>query len=128
MKALPIADGPAWMQSAHCVKLDQFALLLPEPRGTDTAQLCRRCPVRPTCMGWALVIGADEGVLGGIEPDQRRVIRERLLERLDGRPMAGSPELAEVVRTHTRSRVHRASEKPNPRGNGACRLSASSRP
>ena len=99
------ADRHSWMQAARCVELDRHALTDPDPRGTDRPWLCLRCPVQATCLGWALVTGADQGVLGGVGPEQRRAIRAELLARLGGRSMAGSPELAEVVRNQTQPRL-----------------------
>jgi WhiB family redox-sensing transcriptional regulator len=99
------ADRHSWVQAARCVELDRHALTDPDPRGTDSPWLCLRCPVQATCLGWALVTGADQGVLGGVGPEQRRAIRAELLTRLGGRSMAGSPELAEVVRNQTQPRL-----------------------
>ncbi|MDN5747800.1 MAG: hypothetical protein L0H64_04685 [Pseudonocardia sp.] len=44
---------------------------------------------------------ATEGVLGGTSPALRRQLRADLVRRLAGRPIAGSPELAAMVRAHT---------------------------
>lgn len=94
------ADRGSWMQSGHCVKINPKALRVPRDSVVSvTTELCRSCPVRPTCLGWALVNGIDDGILGGIDPARRRRLRRDLLKRLQGRPIAGSAELAELVRT-----------------------------
>lgn len=38
-------------------------------------RICRACPVRIQCLGWALENRVTEGVWGGTTPDERRVIR-----------------------------------------------------
>lgn len=99
------------MRGAHCVKLDPRALSGPRPRGADSPRLCRGCPVQPTCLGWALVSGADQGVLGGTEPGYRHGLRARLQQRLGSRPIAGSPELADDVRAYSQPGRHTAGKR-----------------
>lgn len=48
-----------------------------------------------------MVTNATEGVLGGTSPVRRRQLRADLIRRLAGRPIAGSPELAALVRAHS---------------------------
>ncbi len=105
------AIGHGWMRAAHCVKRDRPALSGPRPRGADSPRLCRSCPVQPTCPGWALVIGVDNGVLGGLEPGYRRGLRVQLQQRLGDRPMAGSRELADIVRTYSEPSFHTAGKR-----------------
>lgn len=112
--ASPSVDRHSWMQAARCVKLDWRALTDPGPGGADSPWLCVQCPLRATCLGWALVPGASRGVLGRVGPDDRRAIRAKLLTRLGGRSMVGSSELAEVVRIHTRPRSHSRHKRANP--------------
>jgi hypothetical protein len=96
-------DRGTWQRSAHCVRLHEDALSSPHGHRSApiTAELCSSCPVRPTCLGWALVTGAPEGVLGGVGPKRRQQLRVGLLRRLQGRPIAGSPELTQVVRANS---------------------------
>lgn len=97
-------DQANWQRNAYCVKIDPQALSAHTSNGHArhvTRHLCRACPVQPTCLGWALVTNATEGVLGGTSPALRRQLRADLVRRLAGRPIAGSPELAAMVRAHT---------------------------
>lgn len=94
------ANRGSWLRAGHCVKLNPILLRSRRP-AAPTQELCRSCPVQPTCLGWALVVGADHGIVGGIEPARRRQLRADLLRRLAGRPIPGSPELAERVSANT---------------------------
>jgi WhiB family transcriptional regulator, redox-sensing transcriptional regulator len=38
--------------------------------------ICRRCAVQDPCLGWALRSGQQEGVWGGLDPDERRALRD----------------------------------------------------
>ncbi|MFD5661502.1 WhiB family transcriptional regulator [Streptomyces hirsutus] len=40
-------------------------------------QRSRRCPVTETCLQWALEIGEDLGVWGGLSEDERRAMKRR---------------------------------------------------
>ena len=102
------ADRGSWLRAGHCVKLNPTLLRLRRP-AAPTQELCRSCPVQPTCLGWALVVGADQGIVGGIKPARRRRLRADLLRRLAGRPIPGSPELAEHVSANTS-----AKDRPSP--------------
>lgn len=53
--------------------------------------VCADCPVRADCLAFALEQGLDEGILGGLDPAQRRAIRAfdlRLMLAANGRPAA----------------------------------------
>jgi WhiB family transcriptional regulator, redox-sensing transcriptional regulator len=39
--------------------------------------VCQRCEVQDPCLGWALSSGQQEGVWGGLDPDERRALRQR---------------------------------------------------
>lgn len=44
--------------------------------------VCRGCPVRVECLSLALGAGLDEGIFGGLDPAQRRALRQvRAAER-----------------------------------------------
>ena len=40
-------------------------------------QVCARCPVRATCLRFALVTGQDYGIWGGLTEGERRQLRRR---------------------------------------------------
>lgn len=67
-----------WTADAACRGLDT-ELFYPV---ADTARLaapakaiCADCPVRADCLAWALEIGDDHAVLGGLTPRERRALR-----------------------------------------------------
>ena len=37
--------------------------------------ICRDCPVRATCLDWALASGQEAGIWGGLTEDERRRLR-----------------------------------------------------
>jgi WhiB family redox-sensing transcriptional regulator len=41
----------------------------------EAKRICRVCPVQTQCLAWALENGVTDGVWGGTNPDERRVIR-----------------------------------------------------
>jgi WhiB family redox-sensing transcriptional regulator len=46
-------------------------------------QICRSCPVRLVCLEWAIDVGADHGIWGGLTEQERQSLRRR---RRSGRP------------------------------------------
>jgi len=40
-------------------------------------QICRTCPVQTPCLEWAISIGADDGIWGGLSEQERRSLRRR---------------------------------------------------
>lgn len=51
-------------------------------QGIDKAKLiCRDCPVRAPCLGWALDRGVAFGIWGGFTEDERRAICGTLIRR-----------------------------------------------
>ncbi|WP_433017983.1 WhiB family transcriptional regulator [Kribbella sp. CA-294648] len=43
----------------------------------EAKAVCHRCDVRAECLDWALRIGQDHGVWGGLSPDERDALRRR---------------------------------------------------
>jgi WhiB family redox-sensing transcriptional regulator len=41
-------------------------------------RVCARCPVRASCLAWALRGGEQDGIWGGTTPGERRCLRARL--------------------------------------------------
>ncbi|MDJ0343537.1 WhiB family transcriptional regulator [Streptomyces sp. H10-C2] len=39
--------------------------------------VCHRCPVTESCLRWALEVGQDAGVWGGLDEDERRAAKRR---------------------------------------------------
>ncbi len=70
-----------WRAFGECLNEDP-ELFFPVGRGgpaiaqaEDAKLVCGRCEVREACLAWAVDTGQDEGVWGGMDPDERRVLR-----------------------------------------------------
>ena len=69
------------MSRAACIGQDHelfFPVGTSEPALAQTEiskQICDGCPVRETCLEWALDTCQDAGVWGGLDEEQRREIR-----------------------------------------------------
>jgi WhiB family transcriptional regulator, redox-sensing transcriptional regulator len=88
------STGADWRDHAACRDMDTELFF---PVGTSgpaldqigrAKQVCARCPVRSSCLEWALATGQNAGVWGGTTEDERRALRprhaRRALGRLDG--------------------------------------------
>ena len=85
--------GPAlkWQDKSACLTEDP-ELFFPIGNGApaqlqaeEAKQVCRGCPVRTECLAWALENGADHGVWGGLDEDERKkVLRKTARKRLLG--------------------------------------------
>jgi WhiB family redox-sensing transcriptional regulator len=74
---------PDWRDHAACRDADP-ELFFPDGDAraaraqVKTAKLiCRGCPVRATCLTWALASGQQHGIWGGLTEDQRRGLNRR---------------------------------------------------
>lgn len=67
----------------------------------QAVRVCGNCPVRRHCLRHALTAPETYGVWGAIGESKRREVRAELRRQLDGRPMAGSPELTAVLDEYT---------------------------
>jgi WhiB family redox-sensing transcriptional regulator len=47
----------------------------------EAKQVCRRCDVREQCLSWALDMGQDHGVWGGMSEDERRALKRKNTRR-----------------------------------------------
>ena len=76
--------GTDWIKSAACLQSDP-ELFFPIGTTTDNAlaqldeakRVCAGCPVRAACLRWALALGLDGGVFGGLSEAERRAIKRR---------------------------------------------------
>jgi len=73
-----IPHRPAWMwrSACHGRSIDDF---FPTP-GADTASAratCARCPVREECLAFALADRTTQGIWGGTDETERRVLRRQ---------------------------------------------------
>lgn len=86
----PSADLPVntnWRAAGECRKEDPELFF---PIGTtgpallqieEAKSVCRRCPVIEQCLQWALEMGEDAGVWGGLSEDERRSMKRRAARR-----------------------------------------------
>ena len=70
-----------WFSSASCLidhqhERERWYPDRSTPKTTieETRRICRRCPVRGECLGWALGVGDWHGIWGGFTADERRAI------------------------------------------------------
>jgi WhiB family redox-sensing transcriptional regulator len=72
-----------WRKRAACKDEDPELFFPIGDVGPAVAQIdeakaiCRRCPVIDECLNWALTMGEDDGVWGGMSEDERRAVRRR---------------------------------------------------
>ena len=74
-------DDMWWLPEARCIGTDPELFF---PVGTSPSALaqtatakriCEACDVRPECLEWSLMTFQDAGVWGGLDEEERRVIR-----------------------------------------------------
>jgi WhiB family redox-sensing transcriptional regulator len=72
-----------WRHRAACIEEDPelfFPVGNSGPALTQIAEakaVCRRCPVSSDCLTFALEVGLDAGVWGGMSEDERRALKRR---------------------------------------------------
>lgn len=45
-------------------------------QGAKAKQVCAQCPVLKDCRAWALKVGPEFGIFGGLTAHERRLVRE----------------------------------------------------
>lgn len=53
-------------------------------RRAEAKRVCAGCPVRDPCLQWAISSGVDHGIWGGLDEQERRVARLKMLRRVYG--------------------------------------------
>ena len=77
------AAGGDWRHRAACLEEDPELFFPIGNTGPALVQIeeakavCAGCPVRETCLTWALESGQDSGVWGGMSEDERRALKRR---------------------------------------------------
>lgn len=72
-----------WIEHASCLDQDPDLFFPVGSTGSAVAQadrakaVCTTCPVRGECLRWALDTCQDAGVWGGLDEEERRVIRRQ---------------------------------------------------
>ena len=74
---------PDWRDQAACRDADP-ELFFPDADTRSARErvkaarlICRCCPVRVTCLSWALASGQEAGIWGGLTEDERRRLHRR---------------------------------------------------
>jgi len=104
-----------WLRDAACTAHDPELFFPvgssgPAAYQTDKArQVCTTCPVQTSCLDWALQVGADYGVWGGLSEEDRQALRRR---RRRGSPAAQptNSSAARTLRAESRLRTTRAAD------------------
>jgi len=74
-------DDMWWLSDARCIGEDPdlfFPIGTSAPALAQVAEakmVCRTCAVRADCLEWSLATFQDAGVWGGLDEEERRVIR-----------------------------------------------------
>ncbi len=77
------AAGGDWRHRAACLEEDPELFF---PIGTsgpalvqagEAKAVCAGCPVRETCLAWALETGQMAGIWGGLDEEERRALKRR---------------------------------------------------
>ena len=66
------------MGRAACKGLPYDVFFPPGFRYAGARAVCAACPVKLDCLAFALDLGADKGMFGGLTPSQRADLRARL--------------------------------------------------
>jgi WhiB family transcriptional regulator, redox-sensing transcriptional regulator len=71
-----------WAEHATCASTDPeiFFPAKGDP-GTQARQVCGRCPVSDNCLAYALQSGEEFGIWGGLDPGERKNLRQRSREQ-----------------------------------------------
>lgn len=71
----------SWMNRAECQKVDPEVFFpigngsLTPAQVAEARAVCGRCPVRTDCLRYSLDTGQGHGVWGGIDENERRLMR-----------------------------------------------------
>jgi WhiB family transcriptional regulator, redox-sensing transcriptional regulator len=79
------ANVPNWLHDAACRGMELSIFYRPDnERGASARRhdlrakaICADCPVRRSCLEWALATPEPYGVWGGMTPDERRQLQTR---------------------------------------------------
>ncbi|WP_207555852.1 WhiB family transcriptional regulator [Intrasporangium flavum] len=76
-KVVDIHGTPDWMHDGACRGTDDPDAFYPkrDRDAGDAVRMCQPCPVRQTCLEWALKHREEFGVWGGLTEDERRELR-----------------------------------------------------
>jgi WhiB family transcriptional regulator, redox-sensing transcriptional regulator len=74
-----VMNTTTWRQLGRCRGIDPDIFYPDSDEGAAEAkEICALCPVRETCLEYALTVREKNGVWGGLtERERRRVLRQR---------------------------------------------------
>ncbi|MGV9891676.1 WhiB family transcriptional regulator [Streptomyces sp. NPDC003395] len=79
----PAARDPFWRDHAACAQVDADLFFplgdnqLARQQAAQAKEICMGCPVRQSCLQWALNSRQDHGVWGGLTAQERHAIHQR---------------------------------------------------
>jgi WhiB family transcriptional regulator, redox-sensing transcriptional regulator len=79
----PVPSNTDWRDHAACRDIEPELFFPVGNAGpallqiSQAKQVCAGCPVRVSCLKWALESGQEAGVWGGTSEDERRALRYR---------------------------------------------------
>jgi WhiB family redox-sensing transcriptional regulator len=78
-KRVQMLVRPEWWGQAACAGVGPSVFFDPTPDAEEAAKaICGQCPVAGPCLAWAIEQGLDVGILGGMNPGERRRASEGL--------------------------------------------------
>ena len=107
--------GADWREDAACKDTDGALFFQPDGRESvsdqanriaDAKSYCDRCPVRNLCLQIALDTGEQEGIWGGLDPDERRRLKRRATRKPQSRGGDNRPAQTKAQTDAARERVH----------------------
>ena len=87
----PAAAVGLWIARAACATADP-EIFFPVGQESDTAakEYCARCPVRGSCLDYALTAGEEFGVWGGLNEGERKAILAGAEPKRSASPVSGA--------------------------------------
>lgn len=72
----------AWLDQVACSEADAELFFSSDTTlQTQAKWICARCPVRQDCLRHALTYPEHQGIWGGFDPEERRLIARRIREK-----------------------------------------------
>lgn len=71
-----------WSVFGLCTATDpEIFFRLGDGQANQAREICTRCPVRAQCLSYAVAADEPYGIWGGLDTDERRLLRRRLKRR-----------------------------------------------
>jgi hypothetical protein len=97
------SDHQEWRKQGNCkstnlsdiIKTDKLFFLGKGGKSGKAKELCEGCPVKRNCLAFALFYGEEEGIWGGMTPDERRDMPDFLRDLM----MLEATDLIDITET-----------------------------